>query len=357
MTSIRTLIVVATAKHWSLYQMDVKNAFFNDDLSETVYMQPPPSFPAPPGHACCLCHAIYGIKQAPRAWFERFRQSLLSISFIESLADYALFYQSSASGTVILLLYVDDMIITRSDSSTITSLKQHLQSQFEMKDLGSLRYFLGIEVASSSCGYILSQQKYITDILECATLSDPSIATTPLFTPMEINLKLRHDDGHPLSQPTRYRELVGVLVYLSATCPDIAYAVHILSQFVSSPTFIHYAALIWVLGYLRGIITKSLSPPDSSLSLRAYSDVGWADDVDTRRFTTDFCIFWDHLSSLGVVSVKPLSLVLRDNKSVIAIFINPVFYERTKYIKVDCHVVRQEHVVGNITLSYVPSKE
>ncbi|XP_020254376.1 uncharacterized protein LOC109831468 [Asparagus officinalis] len=124
-----------------------------------------------------------------------------------------------------------------------------------MKDLRSLRYFLDIEVASSSRDYLLSQQKYIADILERATLSDPFIATTSLSTPMEMNLKLQHDDGDPLSQPTRYRELVGVLVYLSATCPDIAYAVHILSQFVSSLTSIHYAALIRVPRYLCNTIT------------------------------------------------------------------------------------------------------
>ncbi|XP_020249110.1 uncharacterized protein LOC109826492 [Asparagus officinalis] len=178
-----------------------------------------------------------------------------SFTLSESLVDYALFYRPSASGTVILLLYVDDMIITGNDSSAITSLKQHFQSQFEMKDIVFLRYFLGIEVASSSHGYILSQQKYIADILERASLSDPSIVITPLSTPMKMNLKLRYDDGDPLHQPTRYQELVGALLYLSTTRLDIAYVVHNLSQFVSSLTSIHYVALVWVLRYLRGAIT------------------------------------------------------------------------------------------------------
>ncbi|XP_020271585.1 uncharacterized protein LOC109846751 [Asparagus officinalis] len=133
--------------------------------------------------------------------------------------------------------------------------------------------------------------KYIPDILERATLSDPSIATTLLSTLMEMNLKLCHDDGDPLSQPTRDQKLVGALVYLPATRSD-RYAVHILSQFVSSLTFIHYAALIWVLRYLRGTITQSLFfPSDSSLSLHVYYDAGWADDADTRHSTTGFFIF------------------------------------------------------------------
>ncbi|XP_020258285.1 uncharacterized protein LOC109834662 [Asparagus officinalis] len=109
---------------------------------------------------------------------------------------------------------------------------------------------------------------------------------------MVMNLKLQHDDGNPLSQPAQYRELVGVLVYLSAIRPNITYTVHILSQFVSSPTSIHYAALIQALQYLHGTIRQSLfSPSDSSLSLHAYSYAGWADDVDTRRSTTGYFIF------------------------------------------------------------------
>src|SRR3954470_1111904 len=133
--------------------MDVRNAFLNGDLSETVYMQPPPSVVCPPGHVCRLRRALYGLKQAPRAWFERFRRSLLAIGFTQSMADYAMFRQTTTTGVVILILYVDDMVITGSDLDAISLLKQHLQSEFEMKNLGSLRYFLGIEVAYSPEGY------------------------------------------------------------------------------------------------------------------------------------------------------------------------------------------------------------
>src|SRR5881628_2945075 len=107
-TSIRTIIASAAALKWSLYQMDVKNAFLNGDLSETVYMQPPPGIVTPAGHVCRLRRALYGLKQAPRAWFERFRQSLLAIGYIQSMADYAMFRRMTPSGIVILILYVDD---------------------------------------------------------------------------------------------------------------------------------------------------------------------------------------------------------------------------------------------------------
>src|SRR5436189_999835 len=252
MTSIRTIIASAAALKWPLYQMDVKNAFLNGDLSETVYMQPPPGIVTPAGHVCRLRRALYGLKQAPRAWFERFRQSLLAIGYTQSTADYAMFRRTTKAGIVILILYVDDMVITGSDSTAISSLKRHLQSEFEMKDLGFLRYFLGIEVAYSSRGYLLSQQKYISDILARATIHDPAISTSAsCTTPMELHLKLRRDDGTPLPHPTRYRELVGSLIYLTATRPDISQAVQVLSQFMHAPTTAHYAALLRVLRYLR----------------------------------------------------------------------------------------------------------
>src|SRR3954466_15836933 len=139
-------------------------------------MQPPPGISAPEGHVCRLRCALYGLKQAPHAWFQRFRQSLLSIGYTQSMADYAMFRHTTQSGIVILILYVDDMVITGSDSAAISSLKQHLQNEFEMKDLGFLRYFLGIEVAYSSRGYLLSQQKYISDILARAAHHDSSVS-------------------------------------------------------------------------------------------------------------------------------------------------------------------------------------
>src|SRR4051812_2062224 len=115
--------------------MVVKNAFLNGNRSEVVYMQPSPGIFAPEGHACRLRRALYGLKQAPRAWFERFRQSLLFIGYTQSTADYAMFCRTTQFGIVILILYVDDMVITGSDSAAISCLKQQLRTVFEMKDL------------------------------------------------------------------------------------------------------------------------------------------------------------------------------------------------------------------------------
>ncbi|KAI3780881.1 hypothetical protein L2E82_10874 [Cichorium intybus] len=157
-----------------------------------------------------------------------------------------------------------------------------------MKDLGLLRYFLGIEVAQSSKGYLLSQTKYISDLFERARLSDNRTVDTPL----ETNARYSPTDGVPLSDPSLYRTIVGSLVYLTVTRPDISHAVHVVSQFVTAPTTVHWGAVLRILRYLRGTQFQTLVfPSTSSLKLCAYSDADWDSDPHDRKSTTGFCIF------------------------------------------------------------------
>jgi len=161
MTTIRAFIVVASNRSWTISQMDAKNAFLHGDLHEEVYMQPPPDVKVPPGYVCRLRRSLYGLKQAPRAWFERFSSVITAAGFIPSDHDPALFVHISARGRTLLLLYVDDMLITGDDHDYIAFVKNRLREQFMMSDLGPLSYFLGIEITSTPDGYYLSQQKYI----------------------------------------------------------------------------------------------------------------------------------------------------------------------------------------------------
>jgi hypothetical protein len=143
---------------------------------------------------------LYGLKQAPRVWFDKFRTTLLRFSFVQSKYDSSLFFSMTSTGFVLLLVYVDDIVITGTDSLLINNLQHHLQDCFHMKDLGSLTYFLGLEVHSSTSSVFVHQHKYAQDLIGLAGLQDSS----PVDTPLEVNVKFRPDDGDLLPNPTLY---------------------------------------------------------------------------------------------------------------------------------------------------------
>jgi hypothetical protein len=186
--------------------MDVKNAFLNGELIEDVYMQLPLGFSHPPSFShkvCRLCRVLYGLKQAPRTWFAKFSSTISQHGFLASSYDSALFFRCSDHGITLLLLYVQG----------IQDLKYFLGQHFEMKDLGPLGYFLGLEVSSSSDGYYLTQAKYTSDLISRVGITGSKIVDTPI----EYNNRLNTHDGEPLPNATLYRQLVGSLVYLTVT--------------------------------------------------------------------------------------------------------------------------------------------
>ncbi|XP_028062440.1 uncharacterized protein LOC114265815 [Camellia sinensis] len=229
-----------------------------------------------------------------------------------------------------------------------------------MKDLGALSYFLGLEISQDSSGYFLTQAKYTSDLLAHARLTDCKTVTTPVdpqncFTPLDDPL---------LSDVTLYRQLVGSLVYLTVTRPDIAYAVHIVSQFMTAPRSPHYSALVRILCHLKGTLFHGLHySPLSFLQLQAFSDADWAGDPTDRRSTTGFCFFLDN--SLISWRSKKQTLVARstatnlycDNQSAIQIAHNDVFYDRTTHIEIDCHFIQQHVTSGHVGLLFVTSAD
>ena len=248
--SVRLLLSMAAMCSWPLFQLDIKNAFLHGDLAEEVYMEQPPGFVAQgeSGLVCRLRRSLYGLKQSPRAWFGRFSSVVQEFGMLRSTADHSVFYHHNSSGQCIyLVVYVDDIVITGSDQDGIQKLKQHLFTHFQTKDLGKLKYFLGIEIAQSSSGVILSQRKYALDILEETGMLD----CKPFDTPMDPNVKLIPEQGESFGDPGRYRRLVGKLNYLTITRPDISIPVSVVSQFLQSPCDSHWDAVIRILRYIK----------------------------------------------------------------------------------------------------------
>ena len=155
-SSIHALLAVTAASKWDLFQMDVKNAFLNGDLREEVYMQPPPGLFVESNKICHFRHTLYGLKQAPQAWFVKFNSTIFRLGYTTSPYDSALFLHRIDKGTILLLLYVNDMIITGDNLNGIQELKDFLSQQFEMKDLGHLSYFLGLEITHSTDGVYIT---------------------------------------------------------------------------------------------------------------------------------------------------------------------------------------------------------
>ena len=242
-SSVRALLNVVSASKWDIFQMDVKNTFLNGDLSEEVYMQPPPGLSVESNKVCHLRPALYGLKQAPQAWFAKFSFTISRLGYMASHYDSALFLRRTNKGTILLLLYVDDMIITGDDLSGIQELKDFLSQQFEMKDLGHLSYFLGLEITHSIDGLYLTQAKYASKLLSRARLTNSKTVDTPV----KLIAHRTPSRGKPLSNPSFYRHLVGSLVYLTVTRLDISYVVHQVSQYLSAPRSTHYAIILRIL--------------------------------------------------------------------------------------------------------------
>nr|XP_016442248.1 PREDICTED: uncharacterized mitochondrial protein AtMg00810-like [Nicotiana tabacum] len=392
MSTVKTLIVVDVKQGWPMFQLDVNNAFLHGDLDEEVFMKLPPSVGTSSSSVPLVCRlrkSLYGLRQASKQWYAKLSQALHSRGYTHSLNDYSLFTRGSGKSMVILIVYVDDIILTGTDEFEIASLKEFLNLQFKIKDLGSLNYFLGIEVLHTPSGVLLHQKKFIHDLLANFNSSDCS----PVTCHPELNVKLKAREGDPLPNPETYRSFIGKLNFLTHTRPDLSFAVQHLSQFIQQPCFPHMKVALHLLRYLKGTSDFGLffsNSPD--LSLQAYCASDWGSCLDSRRSISGFYIFlggsligWKSkkqvvvslssveaeyrsmskvmagitwvcrlLSNFWVSSASPVPLYC-DSISAIHIARNPIFHERTKYIELDCHFVRSKLTEGLISLSHTSS--
>lgn len=356
-------------------------------------MDQPPGFVDAdrPDYVCKLNKAVYGLKQAPRAWYNELSAFLLSLGFVNSLADTSLFVLHRGSEFIYLLIYVDDILITGNTSSGIAKILALLADRFSVKDAEDLNYFLGIEAHRTQQGLHLSQRKYILDLLHKYDMTNAK----PVTTPMASTPKLHLHSGTPLADPTKYRRLIGSLQYLQFTRLDIAYAVNKLSQFMHMPTEDHWQAAKRILRYLAGTPTHGIYfSASNKLVLHAYSDADWAGDSDDYISTNSYIVYlgrhpisWTSrkqsgvarssteaayravanaaseltwicnvLSKLGITLLSP-PVVYCDNVGATFLCANPVFHSRMKHIAIDYHFVRNQVQNGALRVAHVNTRD
>ena len=391
--TIRVLFSIAANKDWPLYQFDVKNAFLHGEIEEEVYMQAPPGFSKEfdQGEGCRLRRALYGLKQSPRAWFGRFTAAMKKFGYKQSHSDHTLFLKKVNNRMTCLIIYVDDMVITGDNEEEIRDLKEKLFKEFEMKDLGNLKYFLGIEVYRSKKGIFINQKKCVLDLLAEVGMLD----CKPVDTPMAVNHKLQTSPEGETADRETYQKLVGKLIYLSHTRPDIAYAVGVVSRFMHSPQIQHLETVTRILRYLKGTSEKGVFyGKNGHLDLVAYADADWAGDIDSRKSTSGYftliggnLVTWRSkkqkvvaLSSAeaefrgvakGIIEILWLRKLMGelnfpssetctlfcDNKAAIDISENPVQHDRTKHVEIDRHFIKEKLENKIIRIPHLKSED
>eukprot|EP00253_Pinus_taeda_P025772 PITA_25772 len=262
MYSIRLTLAIAVAQGWEVHQMDVKNAFLHKDLSEEIYMEQPHGFIQDSSLVCKLKKSLYGLKHAPRAWYAKMDSSLLSQNFERCKSDPNVYMLMTHDSLLILVLYVDDLLITGNSASTIAIGKRALHDRFLMMDMGPLHFFFGLEISQDATGIKLSQAKYARDLLERFRMTDCKPAPTPFL----FGVHLEDGGDTPLVDNTLYRQLVGSLLYPTHSRPDLSYAVGAVSRYM-----IHYAT-------------------GTALNLLGSTDSDWAGDNIDRKSTSRYSL-------------------------------------------------------------------
>ncbi|GJV22409.1 retrovirus-related pol polyprotein from transposon TNT 1-94 [Tanacetum coccineum] len=265
--AIRIFIANAATKNMIIYQMDVKTAFLNGDLQEEVFVSQPEGFEDQdnPTHVYRLKKALYGLKQAPRAWYDTLSKFLMANNFFKGAVDPTLFTRKSGKHILLVQIYVDDIIFASTDHNACNIFSKEMSSKFQMSMMGQMSFFLGLQVSQSPGGIFINQAKYALETLKKygMDLSDP------VDTPMVDRLKLDEDLLGILVDQTRFRGMVGSLMYLTASRPDLVFVVCMCARYQAKPTKKHLEAIKRVFRYLKGTINMGLwYPKDNAMSSR-----------------------------------------------------------------------------------------
>jgi hypothetical protein len=393
MDTIRLLLAVAAHKNWKVFQMDVKSAFLNGDLQEEIYVEQPAGFvvQGEEDKVYMLKKALYGLKQAPRAWYGRIDDYLTGFGFQKSLSESTLYVKKIDDDVLIVSLYVDDLLVTGSNLQQIERFKQDMMQAFEMSDLGLMSFFLGMEIKQSRGVIFIGQEKYAKEILKKFQMEN----CKPTATPMNQKDKFSKEDGTARVNEEKYRSLIGCLLYLTATRPDILYATNLLSRFMHCPSELHMRAAKRILRYIKGTCSFGVKFMQcKTLKLHGFSDSDWGGFIDDMKSTSGFCfnlgstIFsWSSkkqsivaqstaeaefiAATAAVNQALWLQKLLRDlhieeeeateisvdNQAAIAISNNPVFHGKTKHFNIKLYFIREVQKNGDVKLLYCRTED
>ncbi|KAJ9561453.1 hypothetical protein OSB04_006613 [Centaurea solstitialis] len=386
--AIRIFLAYAAHKNFTVYQMDVKTAFLNGELKEEVYVSQLEGFVdrTKPTHVYILDKALYGLKQAPRAWYDHLSNALLDNGFYKGKIDPTLFIRTEGDDILLVQIYVDDIIFGSTNSHMCTWFSDLMTTRFEMSMLWELSFFLGLQVLQKPDGILINQSKYIGDLLKRFHMDTSSVAKTPMASGTLIGADPKRK---PVDQKT-YRAIIGSLLYLTASRPDIMLATCFCARFQANPKESHMMAVKRILRYLKGTPNRGLwYLKESGFELVAFSDAGHGGCQLDRKSTSGHVQFLgDKLVSWGskkqhwvststaeaeyVAAASCCSQVLWmrtqlrdygynfnhipiycDSKSAIAITCNPVQHTRTKHIDIRYHFIKDHVERGTIELYFV----
>ncbi|KAJ9536231.1 hypothetical protein OSB04_un000597 [Centaurea solstitialis] len=389
--AIRLFLAFAAHMNFKVYQMDIKNAFLNGKLNEEVYVAQPPGFVDPkfPDHVYKLNKALYGLKQAPRAWYDTLSTFLLSKGFVRGKIDSTLFLKKYPKHILLVQIYVDDIIFGSTNPKLCEKFELLMKSEYKMSMMGELTFFLGLQIKQSEKGIFINQGKYVHDMLKKFDLT----SCTPMKTPMAPPLTLDKDSKGKPVDVTLYRGMIGSLLYLTASRPDIMYSTCLCARYQAEPKESHLTAVKRIFRYLKGTPNLGLwYSKDSGFDLTAYSDSDFAGCKIDRKSTTGGChllggklVSWTSKKqnsvststaeaeyvAAGICCAQVLWLrnqlqdydiqlskipIYCDNTSAIAIANNPVLHSKTKHIEVRYHFIRDHVMNGDIELHFVPTE-
>ncbi|GJU24524.1 retrovirus-related pol polyprotein from transposon TNT 1-94 [Tanacetum coccineum] len=370
--------------------MDVKSAFLNGFINEEVYVAQPLGFIdfKKPDHVYKLKKALYGLKQAPKAWYDRLKAFLIKHEYKMRMVDNTLFTKKKSSNLIIVQIYVDDIIFGSTCQDMCDEFAKIMHDEFEMSMMGELNFFLGLQIKQMEDGIFFNQSKYIKEMLKKFGLED----SKPMKTPMSFDTKLTKDEECESVDSTKYRGMIGSLLYLTASRPDIMFSVCLCARFQEAPKTSHLEAVKRIFRYIKGTTHLGLwYPKGTDIETVVYADSDHAGDYVDRKSTSGICTFvgccltsWfskkQTALAISTTEAEYVSAekacqqalwmkqalidydvrlddvpIMCDNKGAIDLSKNPVQHSRTKHIKIRHHFLLVNVQKGHISIEKVPS--